>query len=148
MSTFVSKGAGVVLGARACSTSNFPSIPLSPPSSRVQPSHHPDIEQSTPAAARNPRGQALCVARKQQNADLLSSLRNPPLRQNCEWDCIVMSRARPEALKPAKPGPFRPGQARPDCRACAGSGLGLEDFQARPGPPSPGLGNIFCLTEI
>ncbi|KAF7373909.1 Carboxylic ester hydrolase [Mycena sanguinolenta] len=27
---------------------------------------------------------------------------------------LVMSRARLEALKPAKPGPFRPGQARPD----------------------------------
>ncbi|KAJ6471533.1 hypothetical protein C8R45DRAFT_936964 [Mycena sanguinolenta] len=43
-----------------------------------------------------------------------------------------MSRARPEALKPAKPGPFRPGQARPDCRLVRAQGLGLKIF--RPGP--------------
>ncbi|KAJ7240869.1 hypothetical protein B0H12DRAFT_1221655 [Mycena haematopus] len=29
---------------------------------------------------------------------------------------LVMPRARPEALKPAKPGPLRPGQAKPDSR--------------------------------
>ncbi|KAJ6448702.1 hypothetical protein C8R45DRAFT_1132796 [Mycena sanguinolenta] len=45
---------------------------------------------------------------------------------------VVMSKARPEALKPAKPGPFRPGQARPDCRLVRAQGLGLKMF--RPGP--------------
>ncbi|KAJ6494432.1 hypothetical protein C8R45DRAFT_927622 [Mycena sanguinolenta] len=44
----------------------------------------------------------------------------------------MMSRARPEALKPAKPGPFRPGQARPDCKLARAQGLGLKIF--RPGP--------------
>ncbi|KAJ6472578.1 hypothetical protein C8R45DRAFT_936472 [Mycena sanguinolenta] len=64
---------------------------------------------------------------------------------------VVMSRARPEALKPAKPGPFRPGQARPDGGLVRAQGSGLNIF--KPGPARQALAwitffSLFLETEI
>ncbi|KAJ7077706.1 hypothetical protein C8R44DRAFT_755095 [Mycena epipterygia] len=52
---------------------------------------------------------------------------------------LVMPRAQPEALEPAGPSPVRPEPSRVRCRASAGPGLGLENFQAQAGPASLGL---------
>ncbi|KAJ7249540.1 hypothetical protein B0H12DRAFT_1072375 [Mycena haematopus] len=43
--------------------------------------------------------------------------------------------ARPEALKPANPGPLKPGQAKPDIRLWAQA----SEISSQAGPSSPGL---------
>ncbi|KAJ7853071.1 hypothetical protein B0H14DRAFT_2580638 [Mycena olivaceomarginata] len=54
--------------------------------------------------------------------------------QDCTAPQLVFCTARPEALKPAKPGPHKPEPSRALDRASSGPGLGLEIFQALPGP--------------
>ncbi|KAJ7160666.1 hypothetical protein C8R43DRAFT_947874 [Mycena crocata] len=60
---------------------------------------------------------------------------------------LVMSRARPEARKPTKPGPRSPSRAGPDSRLERAWGLGFNSPRPKPGPEASGwLWSL--LTEI
>ncbi|KAJ7482494.1 hypothetical protein FB451DRAFT_1170362 [Mycena latifolia] len=54
--------------------------------------------------------------------------------------------AWPEALRPDKPGPLRPSQARPNVGLDRAQGLGLRIFKPEPGPQA--LAWIFTTTDL